>query len=469
MSKITLKLEKLTDLLRKYRYILVSAYCDEGDIRFVEIRTPKYQKTFIVFIPPSYSMKCGSNMSIKQVDIIPSKENPTDRQINFMSDMKGPLLECDLLSISSISLCMYKNSGKMQCYKIKGAEEEEPDEIEEETDEEETDEITALEKDTARVLQKIDPKNKLVTPKIKEQTSSEISQGTKDLSNGPKKTKKTKETTLSTPEINPDDNLTEEQIQQQELLASSENKDGAEEKVVEEKIAGEEGETTDEEGESTDGGESTDEGETTDEDATELVFEDEEGNVIEEVEGTLNTTGDIKEKGVESANVISTGDNSVPEDLEDLDISLGIIYTVIAIGSFFKKIDKYEENIVEIYEQLDDNELDVRKESLIRLKDATADFLEQSEKRMKEINSKEVELKADLLRLTVILAQANAMKAEIASNEKQLSGETPAVEKIYIQTRKNVHDINLELLRLRDQANEILANYFLSIKELMDL
>ena len=56
-----------------------------------------------------------------------------------MSDMKGPLLECDLLSISSSSLCMYKNSGKMQCYSIKG-DEEKIEEDEDEQDEEEMDE-----------------------------------------------------------------------------------------------------------------------------------------------------------------------------------------------------------------------------------------------------------------------------------------------------------------------------------------
>ena len=83
MSKITLKLEKLTDLFYKHRYILVSVYCDTGDIRFVECRTPKYQKTFIIYVPPSYSMKCGTNISTKQEDIALSKENPTDRQIKI--------------------------------------------------------------------------------------------------------------------------------------------------------------------------------------------------------------------------------------------------------------------------------------------------------------------------------------------------------------------------------------------------
>ena len=200
-----------------------------------------------------------------------------------------------------------------------------------------------------------------------------------------------------------------------------------------------------------------------------MVFEDEEGNVVEEVESTLDKAGDIKEKETETADVISTGDNSIPDDLEDSDISLGIIYVVIALGTFFKKIEKYETTLVEYYEQLDDNELDVRKDRLIRLKDITTDFLEHSEKRIQEINKKEIELKVNLLRLTVILAQTDAMRAEIASNERSLGGETPAVEKIYNQTRKSVHDINLELLSLRDKADEILNNYSMSIKDLMEL
>nr|QBK86155.1 MAG: uncharacterized protein LCMAC101_07500 [Marseillevirus LCMAC101] len=475
MSKTTLKLEKLLDLLHKHRYILVSVYCEGGDIRFVECRTPKYQKTFIVYVPPAYSMKCGTNISTKQVDITLSKNNPTDRQINFMSDMKGPLLECDLLSVSSSTLCMYKNSGKMQCYSIKEDEESDTDIIEEEQVEEETDEITSLEKDTARVLQKIDPKNKLATPKIKEQTHSPDSQKSSQKSSKqsikttPSKTVHPSKTTLSNP---PDDELTEDQMRQQEELLASKVDEVVEGEVVEgEVVEGEASERESSGGEASDAedsGRESSEGEASDGE-TELVFEDEEGNVIEDVEGTLNKAGDIKEKGVESVDVISTGDNSIPEEIEDSDISLGIVYIVIAIGSFFKKINKYEENIVEICEQLDDNELDARKDRLVKIKDIAADFLEHSEKRLKEINQKEMDMKADLLRLTVILAQVDAMKTEIASNERRLRGETPSVEKLYIQTKKSVHEINLELLRLRDQADEILSNYYLSIKELMEL
>jgi hypothetical protein len=335
----------------------------------------------------------------------------------------------------------------MQCYNIKGDEEDEPSTVEEEEEiEEETDEITALEKDTARALQKIDPKNKLITPKIKEQNQSPVKEdsekGSEDVPNPP------------------EDELTEEQ--QEELLASQED-GAAEEEAVGEAVGEEsEGESTEEVVDETDK-------DASDEEGTELVFEDEEGNAVEDVAGTLDKAGDIKAKGKESVEFISAGDNSIPEDIEDLDISLGIVYVVIAIGSFFKKIEKYEENILEAYVQLDDNELDVRKDRMIKIRDITTDFLEHAETRLQKINKEELELKANLLRLTVILAQTDAMKAAISTNTKRLRDMNPEVDKIYTQTRKSVHEVNLELLRLRDQADEILSNYHTTIKELMEL
>ena len=62
---INLALPKFIELLDTHGYTLVSVYGSsrttdtdqffEG--RFIEIRTPKYQKTFIVYLPEKYSMK----------------------------------------------------------------------------------------------------------------------------------------------------------------------------------------------------------------------------------------------------------------------------------------------------------------------------------------------------------------------------------------------------------------------------
>ena len=405
---VKLSLSKFLDLLNRHKYTLHGVYSEGNKIRFLECRTPKQQKTFIIYLPDKYKMKLGSSTSLKRFNIIPSDDLPSSRQIKYMSDIKGPLIECDLLSVSSSLLCMYKNSGETICYLI-GDEKESKDES---VEEEEIDQITVIEQKAIKTLKKIEPDIEL--PIIEKR--------------------------------NEEENEEENEEQEEE---NEEEQDGQEE-----------------------------------ENEDELVFEDADGKPFDEVKHILSqdktieqdlenlkkkvSSEETEEDGEDELHIIQ--DNSLPPQLEDSDVSLGIIYIAINAGSFFKKIKTYEKELIGFYEQLDDNELDTRKEKLKTLSENTADFLAKAKERIDNIQNEEKELKFQLVRLTIVLTQIDAVKLKVVSNEKKYGIElTQELEKIHRKTRSTIHELNINLLKLRDSADELLSNYLSSIKELKEL
>ena len=150
--KVKLSLDKFIDFLKRHSYILVEVYCEKKNIRFAECRTPHQQKTFLVYLPEKYVMIIPSKFSdfrqsLKRLNISFANILPSSRQIEFMSNMKGVLLECDLVAISSESVCMYRNNNKMTFFDIIEIEKLEV-ELETTKVDETVDEITTLEKDT---------------------------------------------------------------------------------------------------------------------------------------------------------------------------------------------------------------------------------------------------------------------------------------------------------------------------------
>nr|QBK86583.1 MAG: uncharacterized protein LCMAC102_03780 [Marseillevirus LCMAC102] len=411
MSQIKLSLEKLSNLFKLHKYILVAAYCEETNIRFLECKTPKQQKTFLVYLPPKYTMCLNEKSLLNRFNITPTNLPPSPRQIQFMLDMKGPLLECDLLIISSQMVCMYRNSGDTECYLIGDENEDEKSKEPEDEKSKEIDEITQLEQKTIKVLQKVKPGAKL--PQIPLQDSTE-----------------------------------------------GQSKDSTEEET---------------EGQSKD---------TSENDNIDLVFEDDSGEVFDEVRHTLNTAESklhvVQEKinkrdgetfgdSEDEIEDLITRDNAFPPKMEDGDTILGIIYVMIDIGSFFKKIASYEEEVISLNEHLDDNELDIRKEKLSKIRETAINFLSHAEERLKKVNDEEKELKLQLMRLTVVLAQAEILKTRVEKNPDKYGEIVNESETIYSQTRETTHDLNMELLKLRDTADELLNNYQSSITELLEL
>jgi len=145
------------------------------------------------------------------------------------------------------------------------------------------------------------------------------------------------------------------------------------------------------------------------------------------------------------------------------------VYPMIDLGSFYRKAASYEKKVISICEQIDDNILDIRKVKLKEIRETSSTFLTHAESRLANINEEERTLRSALIRLTIILSQTEILRKKVAANPKKLSDEMPEVERIYTQTRKAINELNIELLRLQDSADELLSNYQSSIRELIEL
>jgi len=464
-SQIKLSVERFLKFLEKHNYSLTSVYCAENEhVRFAECRTPQQQKTFMVHLPDKYTLVLGSTESdIKKVPIRKDDSGLESRQIKYLSDLKGPLLDCDLVAISSSTLCMYKNSGQTELYDLSGGTESESDvsdgeDSEDEASEEESEDvITGLEKDTTEVLTKVEPGASLPKPQERPPKDSlESGQDKPQEPPEPSPPEPPKETS------NKPENKTEESV-----LKGSPGK----------------GTSVEVEPRKTPPPEPT---------KIELVFQDDDGESIEDIQEFIEpdetlsqNLKDVKERvsrvshsdsskelePQESASNLeyTTYHNALPPGIEYSDIVLGIVYPMVELGPFFRKIATFEKEVISICEQVDDNILDLRKVKLKEIRELSTAFLAHSETRLAKINEEEKALRSSLIRLTIILSQTEILRKKVAANPEKLSGEAPEVERIYDQTRKTIHDLNIELLRLQDSADELLANYQSSIKELMDL
>ena len=409
-----------------------------------------------------------------RLDVSSTEAPPSSRQIEFMSDMKGPLLECDLVAISSERVCMYRNNNSAECFNIDDGDGETDDEDDLEDAEgemaESDDEVTALEKDTLKVLKKVKgPQAKLPKASLREPR--------------PK-----------TPETEPEDAEGEPGGSAELVLDST--PPGSPSKSADDQLIEDEGGIVEIEDEDEPPEEELDDAGDDEEDEVELVFEDEDGEPVDEVKTLLDTVAaeeaeeslrsiqakvdrrdaetfgesDTEEEDeVDDIEESHNADNSLPPDLEEGELVLGIVYVMIDIGGFFRRIAVYEEEVIRCYEQLDENELEMRSKRLEQIRDVTQKFLLHSEERLNKIAAEEKNLKMQLVRLTVVLAQASALKTRVTEKPEKYGEIVGESDRIYDQTRTTIHELNMELLKLRDGADELLSNYRASIEDLLDM
>ena len=405
---INLALPKFIELLDTHGYTLVSVYGSsrttdtdqffEG--RFIEIRTPKYQKTFIVYLPEKYSMKVdGETHRRLEIARSPQISELPPRALAYLLEMKGPLLECDLLSVSSTDLVLLRHNGDALIFTIGEARKPKmyspPPDVEEDT-------LDNLEKQAAQIKTRLEP-------------AAEVPEITKD-------TDEHYELTI----VDPTDELTL-------------NDDG--ERVI-----------------------------------VELDFQDEDGESIQEAVNELmihdvdvpksqsrvplgSTKNGVKEDGKKVT------DNSLPVDLEDNEIELGIIYATIEINTFYKKIATLESEIVGYYDILDENEAETRVARLKKITDLSGLLVKRASDELEKIKAEETAIRGQLVRLTTLLTQTETFREN--SKDLKYSDIKPDIEKVHTQTRKSIHDVNLELLRLRDRADEVLSDYQTTLEDLL--
>jgi hypothetical protein len=385
MSKLSLS--KFSELLTKHSYSLISTYCAGDECRFLEVKTPTYQKTFVIYVPEKYKMVVTTDVYRRLC--VGKATSIQPHALSYLVDMKGPLLECDLLSISSTTICVYRHNGTTQCYPIGGSIKIDEVEPKEEVEKDEEDPIKKIESDAVRLIEKLDPGAQhdiVVEAKPIQTTEKEITFA---------------EVVANEPPV--------------VVINTAQNV----EKV-------------------------------------ELVFEDNEAEEPVEIA--------VKQKDTASSKPI---DNSLPSTLEDEEISLGIVYVMVDLPTFLRKVETCEEEIVNCYDALDDNEVETRsqkvKEITTLVESATKKLTEELDKIAKE----EVSRKGQLIHLTAVLTQLEKLSSK--TKDIKYATERPEVERVTRQTKNTIHEFNVATLRLRDRADELLTAYITSLKELLTL
>jgi len=385
-KKILLSVTKLTTLLSNHSYSLISTYCVGEDVRFVEVRTPRFQKTFVIYIPPKYKMVHDD--AYKRLQITPINASLiSSRQLDYLIEVKGPLIDCDLLSISSTILCLYKNNGSIDHYKIGEHEIRDVDETVEE-DEPEIGSVEKIISDAAQLMKQLEPEN---------ETENQILDNTEVLP---------ETDTLIELEFEEDEN------EPTHLMKSSED------------------------------------------DIQPANLED----VKEKEESKISHSKPLKRM-----------DNPMPPELEDSDIRLGIIYYSVDVGLFYKNAVSLEEDIMGVYNTLDDNEDSLRTIKVTEITVLTEKIIQKANEIAEKIKKDETEIKAQLITLSTILDKTEAFEAKMETDRKKFASVKPDIDRIHTQTKTTIYDINVELLRIRDSADDLLHSIQTSLHEILNI
>ena len=369
-QKIKLSLTKLVALLDKKSFTIVSCYCENEEVRFMEVQSPFYQKTFFIYIPTKY--KLLTNGEYKNLKIYLKTIND-ERQVDYIAEIKGNL-HCDILAISSNSMCLCLDKGEILHYSFNvQGESERSDNVKlEET--------------------KID---KLI--KVSEETI---------------------ENTIVKKSFN-SKNL-------KKIKGSSEKNQG---------------------------------------DKVELVFEDDDGSPID------YPIQEIMEREVQDTEPAGSGEklnnisyeNLVPFGIERADLHIGIIYFSIDIGSFYKEIATVEDTIVKTYESINENENIARDLKIQEIDELSKTIISNMERRRDKYMSEYKESKNQLITLKNIL-----LKADNISSVKDHSSKTN-IEKIQIQTRAVIQELNMKMLKNREDFDNILNIYQTTLESIADI
>jgi len=464
MAKLSYK--KFSKLLLQNGYLISLIYYIENNGRevvFFELRLPKSQKTIILYISPNkYTMLLPKEVNYKTIEIVSTEDERvksaafilTERSLHYAIGVRGPLVESDIVIISSNGVCYTKFNGENYCYfmadKVKKLGENDKEILKiEESENSEEEEIALLEKNIKNIAKKKGVQLKEFT--VQKGNSAEISIKTQDVKKEVvvknKKTdayiKKPEEIIVKTEEKKEEDVFVSDENDVKGLALEFVEKSGSSESVVDEEDSEEE-----------------------------YSFDSSsETNSSEDVEEKELTTKIINPSTSNKSNTkASPMANYVMPEV--LDIYHGAVYVGTDINTFYKNVGGYEPEALAIYEQIEDNETDIRMERLNDTKKKLGLLSVHVESRVKDIELEELGLKYQLLRLTGILHNVDTLKNKNI-NSKNIGNAADSnlseLNRIYEKTRKTVHDINLQLLQKREEYEDILSNCEYTIAELLEL
>ena len=393
MSSLSFK--KLSSMLAtKYMYVISSVYLVEGSVYFIEVRTPLLQKTFIIRIPEKYTLTYDTD-AYKSVDITPVAQGilPGRRQTEYLMEIKGTILTCDIISISSTAICLYRNNGDVLEYVIgKRAMDIGDDSLPEE------DEMKKLIGDACDVIRKDDPD--FLLPSASEDYESDIKE---------------------------DDILTKKV------------------KVIDPWPPGQNKEVNSEE-------------------RIELEFVEDE--VVEEQEEVVDVLAWPSTKVHKSKKTSAKyrKDNSLPPLLEEANLLIGVIYISIDLSDFYRLVHapepSFEQTIITSYDVLDDNESEMRDGKIDIITTLCERIILTLKQKIDGYKKKELEWKEKILTLSSILEKTEGLRVTKPSAE---------VDKIYQQTKSTIYDVNIEMLKIKDEMDSALGGVQSVLEDLVEL
>jgi len=441
-SKITLSYPKLEGLISRSNYTIHKLYTEKDHVTFMLCKSPRFQKSFVVYIPPRFKLvppKRKSSGTIEYIDITktPSSEiSLSQRQLSYLSDITSKEAN-SIISISNKTLVSHTPK-LTEHYIIAGEEDED------EVDNEDSDEVMSLEKNTKRLEKTI---NKL--SKTKSNTAK------KDKNKKESKPEKKKGLTLK-------EDISDKKDESESAVES------ATESVEEKEENSADSDEEDEEEEASNLGEEDEDHENDNpEESTKvaLVFEEGDSDGLEEaLSSEEEEEEDEEDSSVDSTG--ETGDNSFPQDMLERDVVIGVIYVLIDVSSFLKSISSFEESLLVQYSQIDENEFELKKGRLSRIKEAFDIVYEAANESLSSKHEEEKKIKSKIVRSTILLLQVQSLKDKIKENPSKYSDVNSEVQETLEQTIKTISNMNLEIMELRDDIDEMLTNFAAVVSDL---
>ena len=450
-----LSYDKFLKILSQHSYICSTIYHtiveSINHAIFFEIRLPKTQKSVIIYVSAQYYMIIPEGARPKLKEIVLSSGDVseegnafslTDKSVSYLINIRGPLVESDLAILSSEGICYSKFSGETISYFLASHLSSKNDTLlgDESQSVELIDDIALLEKDLGIIA---DKKGIKLSPRadIESDVNSTDLTSPKGVVKG--------SSTLATTKVD------DKKLKYKHYKVDKPKKGESVELVFDDTSAAVK--------------KIVDPSPTNIKDPSPENIEDSIhiDNDIDDDIDDIEETGDRDERSLLK---IAHRTNHV--SIEELDIYLGITYVATDITNLYENISTYETEALYTYEQIEDNEKDMRTERISEIKKNLHLSAEHLDLRVKEIELEEKSLKYQLLRLTGILKDTEHLHTVALNNmsiSKKPSEAAPEIDKIYTKTRKTIHDINVKLLLQRDEIDDLLANYEESLKELFEL
>ena len=162
-NSVPLSFYKFYDLVIEHEYYVICLYCLNDNCKFIELKTPKYRKTFFLNIPDRYKVTIPSDIpnTIRKLYIKELPKMHITQQIQFLIDIKSSNIDFDLLSVNGKIINILKSDLSKSSFLIENNElnkvSKDDDDILFNEKEDENINIDNFISKTEKVLKKLDP------------------------------------------------------------------------------------------------------------------------------------------------------------------------------------------------------------------------------------------------------------------------------------------------------------------------